>query len=286
MSQKKSAFTLIELLVVIAIIAILAAILFPVFAQARAAAKGAVAISNAKQINLAFQMYAGGSDDMLPFKGTMNGNGASWNTGACTDGTFGCYTWDKMIYRYIKSYEIFSSPIDRTPTLPSNFGSVRRSYRVANNVVRGVGGIPTWGGAEYPVKPISLSSVGAPSNTILLTEQRNEAVTYNSWWLWSTVWENWVWTAGALHTVGNEDTTWVPTSSPLKYYSGIDFSRGGNAVFAFVDGSARSRARGYIFPGYERRRAFDQPVDNTLKGVCLDYEDFSYGTPRQCALPE
>jgi len=62
--MKKRAFTLIELLVVIAIIAILAAILFPVFAQAKAAAKASVSISNQKQIALAGQMYSGDNDDI------------------------------------------------------------------------------------------------------------------------------------------------------------------------------------------------------------------------------
>ena len=62
----RKAFTLIELLVVIAIIAILAAILFPVFAQAKEAAKRTTDLSNAKQIGLAFQMYAGDYDDTSP----------------------------------------------------------------------------------------------------------------------------------------------------------------------------------------------------------------------------
>ncbi|MFN9897711.1 MAG: prepilin-type N-terminal cleavage/methylation domain-containing protein, partial [bacterium] len=60
----KKAFTLIELLVVIAIIAILAAILFPVFAQAKAAAKKAAGISNQKQISLGITMYGADNDDM------------------------------------------------------------------------------------------------------------------------------------------------------------------------------------------------------------------------------
>jgi len=63
MNNSRKAFTLIELLVVIAIIAILAAILFPVFAQAKAAAKKAVSISNNKQLTLASIMYAGDNDD-------------------------------------------------------------------------------------------------------------------------------------------------------------------------------------------------------------------------------
>ncbi len=66
MKPSRNAFTLIELLVVIAIIAILAAILFPVFAQAKAAAKKSASISNSKQLNLASLMYCNDSDDTYP----------------------------------------------------------------------------------------------------------------------------------------------------------------------------------------------------------------------------
>lgn len=64
--QNRRAFTLIELLVVIAIIAILAAILFPVFARAKEAAKQTACLSNLKNIGLAFTLYGSDSDDMLP----------------------------------------------------------------------------------------------------------------------------------------------------------------------------------------------------------------------------
>lgn len=64
--RRPSGFTLIELLVVIAIIAILAALLFPVFAQARAKARGATALSNLKQIGAALAMYTADYDDHLP----------------------------------------------------------------------------------------------------------------------------------------------------------------------------------------------------------------------------
>ena len=71
----KRGFTLIELLVVIAIIAILAAILFPVFAQAKEAAKKTHCVSNTKQTVLAAIMYAGDFDDVLP---RHDNNGSCW----------------------------------------------------------------------------------------------------------------------------------------------------------------------------------------------------------------
>ena len=64
--MSRRAFTLIELLVVIAIIAILAAILFPVFAQAKEAAKKTVCFSNVKQMGLVFQLYQGDYEDVVP----------------------------------------------------------------------------------------------------------------------------------------------------------------------------------------------------------------------------
>ncbi len=64
--MRRTGFTLIELLVVIAIITILAAILFPVFAQARDKARAAACLSNLKQLGLAQSMYAQDYDETLP----------------------------------------------------------------------------------------------------------------------------------------------------------------------------------------------------------------------------
>lgn len=90
--KHRNAFTLIELLVVIAIIAILAAILFPVFAQAKAAAKKTADASNLKQIGLGVMMYMNDADDMFPRGGYMNPvNTNYW------------YTWREMVAPYIKN---------------------------------------------------------------------------------------------------------------------------------------------------------------------------------------
>ena len=73
--RKRQAFTLIELLVVIAIIAVLAAILFPVFAKVRENARRTVCLSNMKQIVLATQMYSADYDGYFPRIQESDGNG-------------------------------------------------------------------------------------------------------------------------------------------------------------------------------------------------------------------
>lgn len=76
--MKKPGFTLIELLVVIAIIAILAAVLFPVFAQARLAAKKTADLSNLKQIGLALMLYGNDNDDRPPMVKMMGAHPITW----------------------------------------------------------------------------------------------------------------------------------------------------------------------------------------------------------------
>src|SRR2546421_2178885 len=101
--RPRRGFTLIELLVVIAIIAILAAILFPVFAQAREKARQAMCISNMKQITLADLMYAQDYDEtgapswVVYWQGSPGPNYAAVYTGV----NWGGY-WPDLVYPYIK----------------------------------------------------------------------------------------------------------------------------------------------------------------------------------------
>jgi prepilin-type N-terminal cleavage/methylation domain-containing protein/prepilin-type processing-associated H-X9-DG protein len=93
---KRTGFTLIELLVVIAIIAILAAILFPVFAKAREKARQSSCLSNIKQISLGILSYAQDYDERMMYR--------YYAVGAIG------YNWDAMIQPYIKNTQIFRCP--------------------------------------------------------------------------------------------------------------------------------------------------------------------------------
>jgi prepilin-type N-terminal cleavage/methylation domain-containing protein len=93
----KKAFTLIELLVVIAIIAILAAILFPVFAQAKLAAKKTSDLSGVKQLMLGVMMYTNDTDDAYPF---CWGWSSQW------------LPWQQQVDPYVKNVPLWKSPVD------------------------------------------------------------------------------------------------------------------------------------------------------------------------------
>jgi len=108
----RSGFTLIELLVVIAIIAILAAILFPVFAQAKAAAKKTVCLSNEKQIGTAMMMYAGDFDDYFP----VDQAGAASSTDSHGNVTMHNISWLTVIQPYAEKANV----TDRGKSLNKN----------------------------------------------------------------------------------------------------------------------------------------------------------------------
>jgi prepilin-type N-terminal cleavage/methylation domain-containing protein/prepilin-type processing-associated H-X9-DG protein len=110
--SRKAAFTLIELLVVIAIIALLAAILFPVFARARENARRISCASNLKQIGLALHQYSQDYDEMLPpHRMTVIGGDGTTNT---------ALSWRLCIYPYINSTQAFLCPSNKQKTLATD----------------------------------------------------------------------------------------------------------------------------------------------------------------------
>jgi prepilin-type N-terminal cleavage/methylation domain-containing protein len=110
--QVRKGFTLIELLVVIAIIAILAAILFPVFARAKDAAKRSACLSNMRQIGVAFAMYQSDYDDRLPdrrdLKLSLPGGYRPWTTWPPSDPRAG---WAALVLQpYTKNDDLWGCP--------------------------------------------------------------------------------------------------------------------------------------------------------------------------------
>jgi prepilin-type N-terminal cleavage/methylation domain-containing protein/prepilin-type processing-associated H-X9-DG protein len=143
--MKRSGFTLIELLVVIAIIAILAAILFPVFAKAREKARQTSCASNEKQLGLGFIQYIQDNDELLPKQVFGNAQG-----------------WAGAIYPYVKSTGVYTCPDDPTnPVSANGVTAIPVSYSMN-------GALSTQ--SNNGNQPVSQSSFNAPASTVLLLE--------------------------------------------------------------------------------------------------------------------
>jgi prepilin-type N-terminal cleavage/methylation domain-containing protein/prepilin-type processing-associated H-X9-DG protein len=189
--KKRCGFTLIELLVVIAIIAILASILFPVFAQARERARMSACMSNMRQIGTSLMMYVQDYDETYPY--------IRFTCNSATKG--GCYVWKNAIRPYLKSLDVFACPSNPwgrpIPGMPSSepskpgsnsegwdFEAERRmpiSYGMNSCA-------STWIPADQKGTgpPIRLAQVVRPTETFLIGE--NQALPY------ADILDNWLWT--------------------------------------------------------------------------------------------
>ncbi|RYG37068.1 prepilin-type N-terminal cleavage/methylation domain-containing protein [bacterium] len=283
MTQRR-AFTLIELLVVIAIIAILAAILFPVFAQAKNAAKKTVAVSNVKQMLTSFVLYQSDSDDMLVVKARI-GYGPAQNGGDPTV----AMTWDKLVQPYTKNYELLTSQADTRPKYKTPFGMTRRGFAVASNLFRGIQLNPNFGWGDFPLMgSISDSGIPDPANTVSVGEKRQP---YN---IDPDLWNKDQWQEGmSIYCTRKSD---MPASDQRAQYGEIQNAYGDGAIWGFADSHAAYKkangkasdgvVHGTVFPGYRAGRyGTDTPDGYWDQGiVCMDYPWNSNDTPN-CPLP-
>jgi len=219
---RKSAFTLVELLVVIAIIAILAAILFPVFARARENARRTSCLSNLKQMGLAAMQYTQDYDEKYPagFYTTSQPapNGYPWVSGL--------WFWQQTLYAYHKSSQVFNcpsapvSPVDSQGRATPYYGN----YGANRLVMRG-------GGATEAI--VGLPSITAPATVYLMMDSGNyivstEAVTIPR---------------GSYDYVPGLGELGVTAGSPALLTTVVsDFQKGrhfGGMNIAFADGHAK-----------------------------------------------
>jgi prepilin-type N-terminal cleavage/methylation domain-containing protein len=202
-------FTLIELLVVIAIIAILAAILFPVFAQARDKARSASCLSNLKQIGTGLYMYLQDYDEAYPP-----------NRIGMTSSGKGGYTWKEAIGPYVKNLQVFVCPsaikagkiesaCNGSTVTPTSYGTNGSLFDI-DPYVKSNGDI-NWGvPAGRPKSVMTLSQLNRPAQTLWLIEEDRG---------WEACPDNGDWTIPTgggpdRHQCGNN---WVYADSHAKY---------------------------------------------------------------------
>jgi len=214
---KSRAFTLIELLVVIAIIAILAAILFPVFAQAKAAAKKTADLNNHKQIVIAVMMYASDADDCTC---------RTHHDLAPPETIKDLYTWYQPLQPYIKSSGVFLDPsVNDTPTLfpypvtLANWSTYRTDYLINGFFAHGA----------------NLGAFSRPSEQIIIAE-RHAGIAFFDYHPWpSAPDDNWErgYLDGSGYQIGDANSdSQIP--DPLNTGRHI----GGNN-YSFIDGHAK-----------------------------------------------
>jgi prepilin-type N-terminal cleavage/methylation domain-containing protein len=295
--MQRKAFTLIELLVVIAIIAILAAILFPVFAQAKLAAKKTSSLSNVKQLGLAVFMYVNDYDDQ---------NVAAFNAGN-PEGNWGEYTnqgvdqnveWDINIQPYVKNIGIFESSVD------SQAGKVMDGLTWAGVGISfgangwltgwdtaagggfilhgpmGVLGFPKWLTPIGGPGSLNNSQETQPAGTVLLAEHDSDDVAawqvangggccgglgnYSAFGPWSVFNDQDSWGPDAIPDGG---ATIPPYDNSPAHAGGVGFNNdssgavsikyGNTSVFVFCDGHAKS-----MVPSATNPNQLSQPQNN------------------------
>ncbi len=272
MTQRRSGFTLIELLVVIAIIAILAAILFPVFAQARAKARAISCLSNLKQLGTAAMMYVQDYDELYPLAATIDGAGNR------TD-------WRMVLLPYIKSGTLGTVTVGDGTVVGGLFScpdtmTSKRIYAAHSGIIH----YPTLSnGGQWA--SVALAAMNRPADIVLVTEvgydTNNagslEGMTEDFWWHGGATWPPIF--LGNLSGAKFEgdgvvqtcvDAGWAQCNTYLPRYRHT-----GVANMTFADGHAKAMVKGrlnycvnVLFPGMYKW--YDSAVQDWLFDTTWD----------------
>ena len=243
MHSRRTGFTLIELLVVIAIIAILAAILFPVFARAREKARQASCTSNVKQLATAMMMYVQDYDEVLPdlLMGRDTGVSSQYKS------------WMACIMPYVANSQVFVCPSAvgwANSNISSYAGIIHGGYGGVREVLGYAGGLgynsADWGGdldKDSPGYGQPIADMESPAEVIMIIDS-----TY--WTCQRSYWER-------------TDNTGTPTAGlAAKYnnaYYTVDSRHNDMANAAFADGHVKSLPRGV--------QACPRPHSNPIAGA-------------------
>jgi prepilin-type N-terminal cleavage/methylation domain-containing protein/prepilin-type processing-associated H-X9-DG protein len=171
--RKRHGFTLIELLVVIAIIAILAAILFPVFAQAREKARSATCLSNFKQLGTGVMMYVQDWDDCYPNNRLFTYSGG----GECAQKMV---TWKHATAPYVKNIDVYKCPSNKNKDKPDETKGTDAFGLSVFPISYAYNGSALWS-ASTTKTVIPLASVPEPARYLMLIESNASCSDYGIW---------------------------------------------------------------------------------------------------------
>jgi len=277
-APRRRGFTLIELLVVIAIIAILASILFPVFAQARESARQTSCLNNLKQVALGSMMYSQDYDEMILFNdatGVWEGD-KSPRKGE---------TWMGRVYPYVKSYQVFACPNDSRPfnentggdatqwgaaVRPETAGPNRKYFKCSYATNEWLGFPGTAGTGNRVPTVQAMAGIQYPASTTFIAE--GAGYWFNNW----DVVGGQVWGYSRAMYANTGWGVWDNDWYNFDKYNQYARHRGGT-IYSFLDGHVK-----YVPNKSAKRLRTDPNQSNGGKGVGVEYPLITpYGDPAQ-----